>query len=166
MSTSERYNEPWYSKRVKNNRIIVNFLIEKIFEHREKDFPWTREDLRYLKYEDLLEIAVAAANKKTHILLGANRDFSNNADSKFSIVRINGKENKSYSALITGCEKKEHILACVFEEHLEKFYFFSFPARLKQHTIPFDPNTYEPKTDNYMWEYERTTFESMARSVQ
>jgi hypothetical protein len=43
----------------------------------------------------------------------------------------------------------------------EKFYYFSFPASIKQHTIPFD-QTGKPNRSNYMWRYEKSNLVEMA----
>ena len=165
MLTEERYRAPWYEKRIAQNRQIVKFLIDIILQHAESDFPWSESDLKYLKYDDLLEIAIAAVNKKIHITLGAGSDYNNNVDAKFSVVRKNGTvKNPQYSALISGCQNKEHVFACVYEENKKKFYFFSFPVHLKQHSIPFDRDRFDPRLDNYMWEYRCDSFEQMALS--
>jgi hypothetical protein len=163
----DRYNTPWYGKRIKQNKIIKKHLISIIKKHIEHDFPLTCAELGYLNYEDLLEIAIAAVNKKISINLGNGYDFSNKKDGKFSIVRSNSY-GKNYSALITNCEHKEYILACVYEGIQEKFYYFSFPATLKQHTIPFELGTGNPKRLTTkglhpMWNlYQCDTFEDMA----
>ncbi len=143
MSENKRLNADWYNKRIKQNRIIKKFLLGIINSYKKKNFPWSQAALKELKYEDLLEIATAVVNRKIHITLGAKSDYSNGGDSKFSIVR---KYNygKGYAALITGCASKKHILACVYENIQNKFYFFSFPAKLKEHSIPFDKVTGEP----------------------
>lgn len=167
MLTEVRYRAPWYTKRIAQNRQIVKFLIDRILQHSEPDFPWSKSDLKYLKYDDLLEIAIATVNKNLEITLGAGSDYSNNVDAKFSVVRKNGTaKNPQYSALISGCQNKEHVFACVYEENKEKFYFFSFPVHLKQHSIPFDRDSFEPRLDNYMWQYKYDTFEEMALSKQ
>ena len=62
-----RLKEHWYSKRIKQNKNIKNHLIGLIDEHKNSEFPWTKTELRQLNYEDLLEIAIATANKKISI---------------------------------------------------------------------------------------------------
>ena len=96
--------------------------------------------------------------------MGAGSDFDNGADAKFSIARRYSR-GASYAAGITGCDNKEHILACVYEGIQEKFYYFSFPAILKEHTVPFDRFTGAPKISNYMWNHECKTFEEMALAI-
>ena len=158
-----RLKEQWYSKRIKQNKNIKNHLIELIEEHKNSKFPWTKKELSYLNYEDLLEIAIATANKKISISLGAGSDFTNGRDAKFSIVRYHNY-GKHYAAGITGCKGKDHILACVYEGIQEKFYYFSFPATLKEHSIPFDTVTGDPKLNNPMWKHHHIKFKDMANS--
>ena len=160
--TEKRYKADWYTKRINQNQQVSNFLISKINQYKEKDFPWTTGQLMFLKNEDLTELAVAAFNKKISITLGAGADYDNGVDAKFSVVRSNNY-GKGYSTLIT-CTNKEYIVAVVFENIQSKFYFFAFPCTLKQHSIPFDPHTGNPIRSNYMWNYECDTFEEMALS--
>lgn len=162
MTTAERYKADWYTKRINQNREASKFLVSKINLYKEQDFPWTTNDLMLLPPEDLMEIAVAAFNKKISITLGTGADFTNGADGKFSVVRSNSY-GKGYSSLIT-CTNKDFIVAVVYENIQSKFYFFAFPCTLKQHSIPFDPITGNPVRSNYMWNYECDTFEEMAMS--
>ena len=165
MTISERYKEVWYQKRINQNKKIKQHLIKIIEKHKEANFMWTKTDLMFLNYEDLLEIAIVAVNKKISITLGAGSDMSNNKDAKFSVVRKFGGAQAQYGSLITNCTGKEHILCCVYEGIQNKFYYFSFPATLKEHSIPFDRITGEPKRKNYMWKnYECDSFEEMAKS--
>jgi hypothetical protein len=158
-----RLKEEWYSKRIKQNEIIKTHLIGLIEKYQNSTFPWTKKELSYLNYEDLLEIAIATANKNVSITLGSGSDFTNGRDAKFSIVR-SYSYGKSYAAGITKCDTKDHILACVYEGIQEKFYYFSFPSMMSEHTIPFDKVTGEPKTKNPMWDYCYTDFKKMANS--
>jgi len=160
--TEQRYKADWYTKRINQNQVSSKFLINKINQYKEQDFPWTTGQLIFLKNEDLTEIAVAAFNKKISITLGAGADYNNGIDAKFSVVRTNNY-GKGYSTLITATNKK-FIVAVVFENIQSKFYFFAFPCTLKQHSIPFDPATGHPIRSNYMWDYECDTFEEMAMS--
>jgi hypothetical protein len=160
MLIEQRLKKDWYQKRITQNKNIKNHLIDVILENQSSDFFWSNLDLQYLNYEDLFEVAVASANKQVSITLGEGSDLSNNVDCKFSIVRSNSY-GKNYSALISGCENKDHIYACVYEGMNEKFYYFSFPASIKQHTIPFD-QTGKPNRSNYMWRYEKSNLVEMA----
>lgn len=163
----DRYNSKWYLKRCGQNEIIKKHLIFLINKHKESSLPFTNNQLFYLNYEDLLEIAIAAANKKISISLNEGFDFSNKKDGKFSIVRSHSY-GKMYSASISGCNRKEYILACVYEGIQKKFYYFSFPATLTEHSIPFELGTGNPKVysrngKHPMWEkYHCKTFEEMA----
>ena len=161
----DRYLSNWYSKRIKQNRAIKNFLVKIINAHKEKDFPWANDELYCLNYEDLFEVAVAAVNKICEIVLGAGRDWDCGRDGKACIARLHNK-GRQYSALISGCEHKNFILALVYEPIQDKFYFFAFPATLKEHTVPFEVNTGEPKRitsrgPNEMWKFECKSFEEM-----
>ena len=160
--TNTRYKAEWYSKRIKQNAVASEFLIKKINQYKEADFPWTTGDLMFLNTEDLTEIAVASINKQISIVLGAGMDYNNGVDAKFSIVRSNNY-GKGYSALIT-CANKQFIVSIVYENIQSKFYFFAFPCTLKQHSIPFDPCTGVPIRSNYMWAYECASFEEAAMS--
>jgi hypothetical protein len=162
--TRNRFKADWYDKKIKQNTKIQKHLISIIEKHKGAHFPFEIKKLYCLGYEDLLEIAIATVNKKISITLGAGSDFDNGADAKFSIVR-KYSGGTQYAAGITGCDNKEHILACVYEGIQEKFYYFSFPATLKEHTVPFDKDTGAPKISNYMWNHEYKTFEKMALSV-
>ena len=172
----QRYNIAYYTKRMKQNRILKSFLIETILENKEKGLNWTSEDLNYLNYEDLWEICVAAVAKKCSIDLSTGKDWSCedwkiDPDGKVSIVRTSSY-GRSYSAGITGCRNKKWIFALVYENIQEKFYFFSFPATLDEHTIPFDLETGNPKRinrdgKNKMWsKYECNNMKEMIKRVQ
>ena len=172
----QRYNIAYYTKRMKQNRILKSFLIKTILENKEIGLNWTSEDLNYLNYEDLWEICVAAVAKKCSIDLSTGKDWSCedwkiNPDGKVSIVRTNSY-GRNYSAGITGCRNKEWIFALVYENIQEKFYFFSFPATLDEHTIPFDLETGNPKRinrdgKNKMWsKYECNNMKEMIKRVQ
>ena len=156
-----RLKTAWYSKRINQNRNIKNYLISVINKHMTEEVTWTNEELFCLNYEDLFEVAVAVVNKDCSIVLGEGKDWSCGRDGKVSIARVNS-HGKNYSAGVTGCANKKHILALVYEGIQEKFYFFNFPARLNEHTIPFEVDTGIPKRQNYMWqEFECATFEEM-----
>jgi len=159
-----RLNYNWYAKKIKQNTKIQKHLISIIKDNADSKFPYKLKDLPRLGYEDLLEIAIAMANKKLTITNAIGEDFNNGADAKFSIVRKYNK-GKSYAAGVTGCANKKHILCCVYEGIQQKFYYFSFPATLHEHTIPFDRDTGEPKKDNYMWKHNYQSFKDMALSV-
>lgn len=159
----KRYKKDWYDKRIKQNRNIKNHLIEIIMSFKEKRLDWVTEELFCLNYEDLFEIAVATVNKSCDIVLGTGKDWSCGRDGKVSVVRLNGY-GKVYSALITGCSSKNWILSLVYEPIQGKFYYFSFPPHLKEHTIPFYVESGEPKRDNYMWlKYECKSFKDMVK---
>jgi hypothetical protein len=162
--TRLRFKADWYDKKIKQNKKIQQHLISIIEKNKNSRFPWNIKDLYCLGYEDLLEIAIATVNKKISITLGTGADFDNGADAKFSIVR-KYSGGKQYAAGVTGCGYKEHILCCVYEGIQEKFYYFSFPAMLEEHTIPFDIRTGEPKTENYMWQHNYKSFKDMALSI-
>ena len=162
--TRDRFKADWYDKKIKQNTKIQKHLISIIEQNKNSYFPWNTKNLFCLGYEDLLEIAIATVNKKISITLGAGSDFDNGADAKFSIVR-QFSQGTQYAAGITGCANKEHILACVYEGIQEKFYYFSFPSTLKEHTIPFEVGTGMPKDSNYMWRHKCKSFEEMALSI-
>ena len=161
MEPNLRYKKKFFDKKIHQNRKLKNHLIEKILEHKEENFPWVEEELRNLEYCDLFEIAVAAVNKRIQVLAEVGRDWSYGADGKVAVVRTSNY-GRNYSALITGCKGKKYILSVVYEAHLDKFYYFAFPAKIKQHTIPFIRESRLPDTKNYMWEYQRESFEDMA----
>ena len=171
----QRYNIDHYNKRMKQNRILKTFLINEILKYKEKKLNLTEENLIWLNYEDLWEICVATVAKKCNVDLSKGKDWSwpgwkVDPDGKVSIVRTNSY-GKCYSAGITGCRNKEWIFALVYENIQEKFYFFSFPATLDEHTIPFDPETGDPKRitragKNKMWEkYECKNIKEMIKSI-
>ena len=157
---NSRYKKSWFDKRIVQNKIIVDHLIAIIEKHKENGFPWSADELRYLKYEDLFEIAVATVKKTVTIVLGEGQDWNDGRDGKVAVARMNNY-GKKYSAGITNCDTKEHITALVYEYKQSKFYYFDFPATLKEHTIPFELDG-TPNRSNYMWQYECKTFEEMA----
>jgi len=162
----DRLKATWYSKRIKQNRNIKNYLINIIKKHRTSEVEWADVELFCLNYEDLFEIAVAVVNKDCSIILGEGQDWSCGRDGKVSIARTHSY-GKNYTAGITGCKNKKHIVALVYEGIQEKFYFFNFPAKIDEHSIPFDLETGEPKRitrtgPNAMWQnYECASFEDM-----
>lgn len=160
----QRYKKDWYDKRIKQNRNIKQHLIKVILKYKERALKWSDEELFCLNYEDLFEIAVATVNKNCDIVLGAGQDWSCGRDGKVSIVRTHNY-GRAYTAGITGCSNKTHILALVYEGIQEKFYYFSFPVQMTEHSIPFDPVTGDPRRDNYMWRnYECANFKEMVNS--
>lgn len=165
MNPEKRYKTEWYRKRINQNAKIEQHLTDIIQTHAEPNFPFDIDELGYLNYEDLLEIAVATVNKDVEITLGEGSDLSNGADCKFSIVR---KHNygRNYTAGIK-CKNKEFVYACVYENIQDKFYYFAFPTHIDEHSIPFDPDSGQPKRltrmgENPMWTWECSTFEEMA----
>lgn len=165
----ERYKKSWYDKRIKQNKMIKDHLITVIMKYKEVALKWSKEELYCLNYEDLFEIAVAAVNKKCSIVLGDGRDWSCGRDGKVSIARFHN-HGTSYTAGVVGCKNKTHILALVYEGIQGKFYYFSFPVRMDEHSIPFDVETGEPKRHtrigpNRMWKnHECKSFEDMVKS--
>jgi hypothetical protein len=169
---AQRIRQPWYTKRINDQQQIKQHLIEQIQRHQTRDFPWTRAQLEWLNYEDLLELAVVCVRPDLSIVLGSGQDWSDGRDGKVSIARINNY-GRNYSAGITGCRNKTHIAAVVWEWKQQKFYYFDFPVQLNkrgekmtEHTIPFDLDTGYPKRitrngENQMWQYECSSFEDL-----
>lgn len=167
----DRYHTQHYSKRIRNNRRIKEHLIKIIRQHGG-DLAVDHEELQWLNYEDLLELAVPALNKALMITLGQGQDWSNGKDAKVSIVRShNGGLN--YTAGITGCSDKTHIQALVYEPKQDKFYYFDFPVQVNkkgqpmtEHSIPFEldgtPKRQTRLGANKMWEFECESFAAMA----
>ena len=152
-----RLNSNWYKKRINQNTVIKKFLISKILKHKTKVF--SKEELLFLPYEDLLEIAIASVNKKIDIVLGSGRDFSNNMDAKFSIVRHHSR-GRGYGANVK-CKMKKGLYNVVYENYHNKFYFFVLPAEnMQEIAIPFTLEG-RPNRSNKWWAYEVDTFEEM-----
>lgn len=165
MQLKERFNADWYQKRIQDNRKVKQHLIAKIREHATLEFPFDFDELTHLNYEDLLEIAVATVNKQVKITLGEGSDLSNGADCKFSIARVHNY-GRSYSSGVK-CKNKKFVYACVYERIQDRFYYFAFPTEFKEHSIPFNLYTGEPKRygrggKNIMWTWECESFEQMA----
>ena len=157
-----RLKTDWYKKRVNQNTPIKKFLIGKILNNDVNVF--TREELLYLNYEDLLEIAIASVNKKISIVLGQGQDFCNNMDAKFSIVRVSNY-GRRYSSSVK-CKMKKGLYNVVYENNYNKFYFFVLPAGgMKEIDIPFTMDG-RPKRSNKWWAYEVDTFEEMCHLVE
>lgn len=167
----DRYHSEHYRKRISNNRRIKQHLLKIISEHA-LDLELDQDQLHWLNYEDLLELAVPAMNKALMITLGVGQDWSNGKDAKVSIVRTHSA-GKGYSAGITGCRDKKHIQAIVYEPKLDKIYYFDFPVQLnplglpmKEHSIPFNldgtPKRMTRNGANKMWTYECASFGEMA----
>jgi hypothetical protein len=155
-----RYKADWYDKKIEQNKVIQDDLISIINKYKEPNFPWSEDMLRYLENENLLEIAIPTVNKGISVVLGEGMDFDNHGDAKLSIARFHSG-GSSYASGIK-CKYKEFILAYVYEPIQKKSYYFAFPKKYNEHTIPFDKNTGAPKRNNYMWDYECSTFEEMA----
>ena len=161
-SLDQRLNLSWYQKRISQNTAIKNFLVAKIQEH-QSDIGYSKEELLYLNYEDLLEIAIACVNKKISVVLGAGKDFCNEMDAKFSIARINSRGQR-YSAGFK-CKLKKGLYSVVYENNHDKFYFFVLPAGYMQEIdIPFTLDG-RPKRTNKWWAYEVDTFEEMCLMI-
>ena len=92
-NTADRYNAKWYNKRIKQNAKIKHKLIDTIQKYKEEDFPWTEQDLMYLNYEDLLEIAGACINKALTITVKEGEDYNDGSDSKM-VISQNRNNNK------------------------------------------------------------------------
>lgn len=159
-----RLKTDWYRKRIEDNRAIKKFLLARIEERISYTYivksGFTRYDLEYLNYEDLLELAIAVWTPDVDITLGAGKDFSNGSDAKVSIVRTHNY-GKSYGANIRTAGKR-FIQSVVYEPLQEKFYFFSFPVELKEYDIPFEADG-TPKRTNRHWQWERRDFEAMCQ---
>lgn len=156
-----RYNLNWYNKRIKQNKNLKDFLVGKIVEHDQK-FKKQQQELYYLNYEDLLELAIAAANKDLKIVLGAGKDFDNGGDAKVSIVRLNCS-GRRYSANVK-VKLKKLAQSLIYEPINEKFYFFVLPSiHMQEIDIPFDFQG-NPKTSNRWWNFEVSSFEHMANA--
>ncbi len=133
----KRYNKFWYDKRIRQNSKMQKFLIKKIEEHKEKDFPWSKKELIYLKNEDLAEIAVATINKKLSITLGNSQDNSDGSDTKCVVnqarnnIKVCKRTKKSIwqnSYTIPGLKDKTgHIRTIAYNTHKDDFDFFFFP---------------------------------------
>ena len=161
-SLHSRLNMEWYEKRITQNTAIKNFLVAKIQKH-QTNIGYKKEELLYLNYEDLLEIAIACVNKKISVVLGAGKDFSNEMDAKFSIVRINGY-GRRYSSNVK-CKLKKGLYNVVYENNYNKFYFFCLPAgQMQEIDIPFTIDG-RPKRTNKWWNFEVDSFEEMCLMI-
>lgn len=167
----DRYHTQHYSKRIRNNRRIKLHLIDVIREHAH-DLELDMDELQWLNYEDLLELAVPAMNKSLKITLGQGQDWDNGKDAKVSIVRTHNS-GANYSAGITGCSDKQHIQAVVYEPKQDQFYYFDFPVQknpkglpMTEHSIPFEldgtPKRITRLGPNKMWQYECPSFLDMS----
>ena len=156
----QRYNVEHYDRRINQNRAIISFLVDKIMTHAREASPWTRDELAWLKYEDLFEIAIAATNKRIKITCAHGEDWSAGADGKVSVVRHHSS-GKSYTAGIPGCGNKKYVLALVYERIQDRFYYFAFPSWMREYSIPFHLDG-EPKRANYMWDYEVKSWSQLA----
>lgn len=185
----KRYNPAWYSKRIHQNSKMQKFLIKIINKHKENTFPWTDSELRYLKNEDLAEIAVATVNKTLDIVLGESRDHSDGSDTKCIInaARNNnklsprtGKSHWTNSYFVPGLKDKSGSIRVVaYNTHLDDFEFFYIPHKeiIGRKTIEIPIETYRTESSNHIptftgkvlegqlskwYAYECTSFEEMA----
>jgi hypothetical protein len=136
-NNTDRYNKLWYDKRILQNSRMQTFLIDIIKKHKEIDFPWDLSELRFLKNEDLAEIAVATVNKNLSIVLGMGQDYSDGSDIKCitNMARNNIKCQKNTglshwtnSYFVPGLKDKVGSIRVVaYNTHLNKFEFFYFP---------------------------------------
>ena len=103
MTTANRYNSNWYNKRSDQNIIIRDMLINNIINvHKEHDFPFTDQQLHGLPVEDLLEIAIACANKNLTITVAHGEDYNDHSDAKVSISQHRNNVKQIYKKLKSG----------------------------------------------------------------
>lgn len=159
----DHYKKAWFEKRANQNELLCNFFLEIINTYKKKNFKLSTHQLNQLPYYDLGELAVAVCNSKLPVTHDNNHDFPYDIDFKCSVVRTHNY-GKGYTAGITNCKTKKHILAVVLEPNKENFYFFAFENSTgkDEYSVPFDPVTCEPKLTNYMWCYEVPNFYKLA----
>jgi len=134
-----RYNKSHYDKRINQNNRMQQFLIDLIEKHKEKNFPWTQDQLIKLKNEDLAEIAVVAVNKSLQMMLGKGQDCNDGSDVKCIVSqhRNNIKKHKhtglahwTNSFTIQGVNQKIGALRVVaYNIIADDFEFFYIPRR-------------------------------------
>jgi len=160
--TKDRLMLSWYEKRATANKTIKKFLIDHIKKYSKEEYDLTAkvDNLNYLNYEDLLELAIAVTNKNIKITLGAGKDFDNGWDAKMYSVRTHSS-GKAYSAA-PHCASKEKLAMCVFEPIQENFFFFAINDldNKKYVSIPFELNG-DPKRENKWWSYEKESLSHM-----
>lgn len=179
MTTNQRLKLDWYDKRLKQNRKIKKFLVDKILEH-EPDIGYSKGNLMYLNYEDLLELSIACVNKKLSITLGEGKDYCDLSDSKavISQFRNNNKAKAQWmhSMKVTGVTFKEGGLRVLgYNALADNFHFFYIPFNAFQHIgtvieIIIERGTYwggepafngTPDRSRTWWDFEVDTFEDM-----
>ena len=179
MDFETRLKMDWFSRRAEQNEIIKDFLLDKIYYHQpEINVVYSKDFLRNLTYEDLLELAIGCVNKDIAITLGYGSDFSDKSDSKFSTSQFRNNNIRrgtwTHSFAVPGTNHKEGLLRiCGYNTIDKQFYFFCIPAykiigRLEI-IIHYKSNVFEEPNFNYCpnrnrkwWNYECASFEEMA----
>ena len=168
--TKDRLNISWYMKRTRTNQIIKNFLIDHIKKYNNEEYLLldSTTHMKYLNYEDLLELAIGVTSKDINITLGEGEDFDNGWDAKMYSVRTHSK-GLNYSASVNAYNK-EKLAVCIFEPIQEKFYFFAIEncKDMKYVSIPFelngDPKRVSKGISNEWWSYEKESLADMVSS--
>ena len=169
---------------------FTGYLMHFINQYKNKNFPFTDEELRALKYEQLFELAIAVVNPKLHVVAHqghgpgggggkVSMDFSDMSDAKTCIVRRHGKYNVITGAWISGLQDKDLLRALIFCRETDKFYTFVIPRCSYEYLkltskssgieIPFTPDG-EPKIGGKnkngedWWTYRTSTFEAMCHA--
>ena len=166
---------------------FTGYLIHFIDQYKNKNFPFTDEELRALKYDALFELAIAVVNSKLHVVAHRGKgpgggggkvsmDYNDMSDAKTCIVRRHGKNNTITGAWISGLVDKDLLRALVFCRETNKFYTFVLPrcsydylkltGKSSGIEIPFTQSG-EPKIGGKnkngedWWSYRTSTFEAM-----
>ncbi len=175
----KRLNLDWYESRSLQNRRIKKHLIEKIVKN--KSYNFTKQDLMWLNYEDLLELAIANTNRKISITLGRGKDFSDRCDAKFCVSQFRNNNVSrgiwTHSVSVSGIGFKEGPLrVCVYNKVADCFHYFFIPYKAYKGYSKLDivfesfSNYYNsaPKCSGQpskwlkWWQYEVGSFEEMA----
>jgi hypothetical protein len=133
-----RLNAEWYKRRSNNIMVVKKHLIKMIAKHKTAHFPFTNQELKNLRTEDLAEIAIATVNKNLSITLGAGSDMDDNSEVKLvtSNPRNNvvfnkrtGKSDWTHSYNVTGTKNKKGALRIIaYNTILKEFEYFFIPA--------------------------------------
>ena len=179
MDFETRLKMDWFSRRAEQNEIIKDFLLDKIYYHQpEIDVAYSKDFLRNLTYEDLLELAIGCVNKDIAITLGHGSDFSDKSDAKFTTSNFRNNHVLrgmwTHSFAVPGTKHKEGLVRiCGYNTIDKQFYFFCIPADKVNGKLEIvihykggvfeEPDlNYRPERHRKWWDYECASFEEMS----
>jgi len=173
-----RLHLDWYIRRSATNKRIKDFFVGKILAHCP-ECGMTAQELYFLNYEDLCELAIACVNTSLTITSVAGQDYDDTSDAKVAVSQCRNNNKKSgnwtNSIKISGTKNKIGPLRIVaYNQILDDFYFFYIPYYEFHHhnqveiviervSSKFFPPSFSgiPDISTKWWRWKEDTFEKM-----